>query len=182
MSIVHCQFIIYACPVGELNDRLEAYFIKSLHLYGENSAHKYMPHCTLTGFFGDNCNSIPFYLEALELAYKNAQYNNLSLDIKIKQLTFNDNWHGLELQADGLKQLIVNFAQIENSPTRTEQLRLKNWLHLSLAYDFDDRDGEKLKSLATELIDLNSKVNWELRFYQKNPDWTWNCLQSWSID
>ncbi|MDJ0692214.1 MAG: hypothetical protein QNJ41_27455 [Xenococcaceae cyanobacterium MO_188.B32] len=176
------NFIIYACPVGELNNQLEAYFSKSLQLYGENSAHKYMPHCTLTGFFSDNCSSIPFYFEALARAYKNAKHNNLSLNIKIKQLTFNDNWHGLELQADGLKELMLDFTQIENSPTRTDKLRLKDWLHLSLAYDFDYQDGEKLKSLAEELIDLNSKVNWELRFYQKNPDWSWNCLQSWSID
>ena len=182
MSIVHCPFIIYACPVGELNNQLEAYFTKSLQLYGENTAHKYLPHCTLTGFFTDELSSVLFYIEALNKAYIKTKNNNLSLDIEIKQLTFNKNWHGLELQADGLKELIANFAQIENSPTRTEKIRLKDWLHLSLAYDFDCQDGEKLKALATELIDLNSKINWELRFYQKNPDWTWKCLQSWSID
>lgn len=182
MSIINCQFIIYACPVGELNDQLEVYFSKSLQLCGENTAHKYMPHCTLTGFFSDSYNSIPVYLEALDRAYKNAKHNNLSLGIEIKQLTFSKNWHGLELKADGLKQLIVNFSQIESSPTRTKGIRLKDWLHLSLAYDFDCQDRDKLKSLAEELIDLNSMVNWELRFYQKNPDWIWKCLQSWSID
>ncbi len=181
MSIINCQFIIYACPVGELNNQLEIYFTKSLQLYGENTAHKYMSHCTLTGFFSDNCSSIPVYLEALDRAYKKAKHNNLSLDIEIKQITFSGNWHGLELQADGLKELIVNFTQIANSPTRTEEIRLKDWLHLSLAYDFDERNGEKLKFLATELIDLNSNVNWELRFYQKNPDWSWKCLKSWKI-
>ncbi len=175
------KFIIYACPVGELNDRLEVYFTKSLQLCGENTAHKYMPHCTLTGFFIDELSSVPFYIEALYRAYKNAKNNNLSLDIEIKGLTFREKWHGLELKANGLKQLIINFTQIENSPTRTEKLRLKDWLHLSVAYDFDYRDGENLKSLATELIDLNSKVNWELRFYQKHPDWTWKCLRSWII-
>ncbi len=166
--------------MGELNQKLEAYFQKSLSVCGENKAHKYMPHCTLTGFFTDNINYITYYLEALDQAYIVAK-NYLDLSIKIKQLTFKNNWHGLELQADGLKQLIVNFSQIEKSPTRNEKLRLKDWLHLSLAYDFNPEDGDKLQNLATEIVDLEANVNWELRFYQKNPDWTWNCLKSWVI-
>lgn len=181
MSIIHCQFIIYACPVGELNQQIEDYFQKSLSLCGENKAHKYMPHCTLTGFFTDNINSIDYYLKALDKAYLAAK-NNLDLSIIIKQLTFNDNWHGLELQAEGLKQLIINFAEIEKSLTRREKLRLKDWLHLSLAYSFKIEDRNKLKNLAREIINLQADVNWELRFYQKNPDWTWKCLKQWAIN
>ena len=181
MSIINCQFIVYACPVGKLNSQLEDYFKQSLRLYGENTAHKYMPHCTLTGFFTDEINSIPTYLQALDKAYLGAINNNLSLDIKIKQLTFSDNWHGLELQADGLKKLITNFVELENSSTRQEELRLKDWLHLSLAYNFNPQHGDGLQHLAREIIDIKADVSWELRFYQKNPDWTWQCLQSWRI-
>ena len=175
------KFIIYACPVGKLNEQLEVYFQKSLNLCGKNTAHNYMPHCTLTGFFSDRLNSIPIYLQALDQAYFEAKNNNLSLDIKIKQLTFNQNWHGLELQANSLKELIANFAQLENSPSCSEELRLKDWLHLSLAYDFNPNYGEQLMQLATENIDLTANVNWELRFYQKNPNWTWKCWQSWEL-
>lgn len=177
-----CKFIIYACPVGELNKQLEDYFQKTLSLCGNNTAHNYMPHCTLTGFFSDQLNSIPSYLQALDRTYFEAKNNNLSLEIKIKQLTFNENWHGLELQANGLKQLIVNFAELENSPTRQEELRLKDWLHLSLAYDFNPEYGKQLKQLARENIGITANVNWELRFYQKNPDWTWKCWQSWELN
>ncbi|HHP7232340.1 MAG TPA: hypothetical protein ACFCUY_15945 [Xenococcaceae cyanobacterium] len=174
-------FIIYACPMGELNIQLENYFQQSRELAGKNTAHKYPPHCTLTGFFTDELSSISFYLEALERAYLEAKNNNLSLDIKIKKITFNETWHGLELKADNLKQLVNNFARLENSPTRQEKLRLKDWLHLSLAYDFNFEYGEKLQDLATEIIDLKAEVNWELRFYQKNPDWTWKCWRSWYL-
>ncbi len=180
MSIINYQFIIYACPVGELNSQIETYFDRSRKLYGKNSAHKYMPHCSLTGFFADELSSMPIYLEALDRAYLEAK-NNLPLDIAIKQFAFKENWHGLELQAEGLKQLIVNFARIETSTKRPEAIRIKDWLHLSLAYDFDRQHSAELKNLALETIEPKAKVDWELRFYQKNVDWTWNCLKAWSL-
>lgn len=181
MSIISDRFIIYACPTGDLNEQIEEYFERAIKLCGKNKAHQYMPHCTLTGFFTDELSSVPFYLEALDKAYTEAKSNETSLDITITKLTFNKNWHGLELQADGIKQLIANFALLEKSLTRQEQLRLKDWLHLSLAYGFNLQDSEQLKHLATELIKIQTDVNWELRFYQKNPDRTWKCWQSWSI-
>ncbi|MGD1918272.1 MAG: hypothetical protein ACFCAD_04940 [Pleurocapsa sp.] len=101
MSITNQQFIIYACPVGELNKQIEQYLHRSRELYGANSAHKYMPHCTLTGFFTAEPNSIPIYLKALNKAYFMAK-NDLYLDVKVKQLTFNENWHGLELKAENI--------------------------------------------------------------------------------
>jgi ubiquitin-associated SH3 domain-containing protein len=60
-------------------------------------------------------------------------------------------------------------------------LRLKGWLHLSLAYGFDAEQGTELKQLAQQIIDLQSDVSWELRFYQKNLDQTWRCWHSRSI-
>lgn len=179
-EVKYCQYIIYACPVGELNTQLETYFAQSRKLFGENTAHKYMPHCTLTGFFNDALSSVTLYLQALDRVYTEAK-NNLALDINIKQLTFQENWHGLELWADGVKQLISNFARIENSLTRPEKLRLKDWLHLSLAYDFSSENSDNLRKLATETINLKANVNWQLRFYQKNPDWSWKCLKTWEL-
>ena len=181
MSIINYQFIVYACPTGELNSQLEEYLIKSRRLYGDNTAHRYMPHCTLTGFFIDDIKSIPAYIQALERSHIKAKSEHQSLNIEIKQLTFNENWHGLELQGDSLKKLIMDFVARENSSTRQENLRLKDWLHLSLAYNFDPRYTQELEKLAKATIDLNAKVNWELRFYQKNPDWTWKCHKSWSL-
>ncbi len=181
MSDLHSQFIVYACPVGKLNQQIEKYLHQSRELYEANSAHKYMPHCTLTGFLNAESNSISVYIKALDKAYIEAK-NNLDLDIKIKQLTFNENWHGLELKAENIKTLIVNFFQNKTINNYQEKLRLKDWLHLSLAYNFNPEYESELKQLALEIIDLKSDANWELRFYQKNPDWSWKCLQSWTIN
>lgn len=179
MSIINCSFIIYACPVGELNKQIEKYFDLSHELCGANSAHKYMPHCTLTGFFNTKLASIPVYLEALDRAYIET---NDDLEIEIEQLTFKENWHGLELQCDRLKQLIANFAQAETLEKYSDKLRLKDWLHLSLAYDFNSDRETHLKQLAIDTINIKANVNWELRFYKKNPDWSWKCMQAWLIN
>ena len=175
------QFIVYLCPVGELNTQLENYFVCSRQLYGENTAHKYMPHCTLTGFFEDRVDAIPLYIQALSQAYTNAKNNSSDFHIEINQLTFNDRWHGLEIQAPLIQSMIADFAGLESSSTRTEDLRLKDWLHLSLAYGFNPQQQEKLQALALETISIDASVNWELRFYQKYPDWSWQCRQSWQL-
>ena len=173
------KFIVYACPTGELNTQLERFFQRSYIACGKNTAHEYMPHCTLTGFFNDDPNSIPYYLQALDRVYRDAK--GFSLKIEIIQLVFNSDWHGLELQAQGVKQLTRRFRQLETSPTRKEDIRLKDWLHLSLAYGFESASKAKLEALARETIDLTAEVGWELRFYQK-LDSDWNCLQSWTLE
>ena len=164
MSDLHSQFIVYACPVGKLNQQIEKYLHQSRELYKANSAHKYMPHCTLTGFLNAESNSIPVYIEALDKAYIEAK-NNLDSDIQIKQLAFTESWHGLELKAENIKTLIANFSQNKTINSYQEKLRLKDWLHLSLAYNFNSEYESELKQLALQIIDLKSDVNWELRFY-----------------
>lgn len=173
------QFIVYACPTGELAKQLETYWQLSREQCGANSAHNYMPHCTLTGFFYDRPDSASYYLQALEEAYKSAQ-NDLSLEIEIVNLVFNSDWHGLELQAQGVKELVRNFAQIETSPTRTEEIRLKDLLHLSLAYGFAPEKRSHLKQLAQKAIDIQANVGWELRFYQR-ANTVWECLNTWTL-
>ena len=50
-AIAICEFIVYACPVGTLAGQLDLFFARSRAECGENAAHAYPPHCTLTGFF-----------------------------------------------------------------------------------------------------------------------------------
>ena len=173
------QFIIYACPLGELGEQINLYFQKSRDRCGENPAHQYMPHCSLTGFFRADPSSIPNYLNTLNRLYH--QSENLSLDIKIVQMMFKPKWHGLELKAPGLKHLIANFAEIMHGQPIEEKIRLKEWLHVSFAYQFQPEHHDTLKKLAEKMINPKASTQWELRFYQKHPDWTWTCLQSWFV-
>lgn len=171
------KFIVYACPVGELNSQLELYFQISEIECGTNAAHKYMPHCTLTGFFEDELTSIPIYIKALNEALLKFPRP----EIKVLSIIFKPEWHGLELYSPRLKQLIIDFAKTAKSPTRNQDLRLKDWLHLSLAYEFSEKQQEKLKKIAQETINHRALVTWELRFYQRHFDGSWTCHQSWEL-
>lgn len=174
------QFIVYACPIGELAQQLEDYFEQSQLICGKNAAHNYMPHCTLTGFFQDSEASVPIYLQALDHTLTQAQpYPRPA--ITVTQMSFRPDWHGLELRSDWLKQQIANFANLAQSPTRSENLRLKTWFHLSLAYEFQPKQSDKLTQLAQQFINPEASVEWEVRFYQRYPDRTWNCHQSWLL-
>ncbi len=161
------QFIIYACPTGALAKHLEQYFEKSLASCGANAAHRYMPHCTLTGFFHDVESSIPHYVQALALAFNHAQSTRPASPIQITSLAYRDDWHGLELESEWLKAFIADFAYAADSPTRLDSLRLKSWLHLSLAYEFDPLQAAQLQHLAHSILDITADVKWELRFYQR---------------
>jgi ubiquitin-associated SH3 domain-containing protein len=175
------EFIVYACPLGELADQLTTYFEKSQVQYGPNSAHNYMPHCTLTGFFTEQTSSIPLYVQFLDRAYKRTLHSQPTPAITITQMSFRPDWHGLELEAPWLQQLMVNFASTAKSPTRQQALRIKKWLHLSLAYDFPPNHHEPLTQLAQELIEPEAPVAWELRYYERYANRRWTCHHAWPL-
>jgi len=175
------SLIVYACPVGPLATQIEDYLQQSQKHYGPNSAHAYMPHCTLTGFFCDEESEISHYTRTLTHVLCSDLLVIPSPSLTIQQMAFQPNWHGLVLEAEWLKQMIVSFAQSADSATRTEPLRLKDWLHLSLAYDFNPADASALQQMATELIDIAAPVSWELRFYQRANKNKWTCHQSWPL-
>ena len=183
------QLIVYACPVGPLEQQIQFYLKKAQEHYGQNAAHAYMPHCTLTGFFEDEVSAIPDYVEKLDIAFDEYRDRIPSPPIKIKRLTFNPDWHGLELEAIWLKQMIANFAERSHSPTHSDSLRLKDWLHLSLGYEFESTHAIGLEQLAKELIDISSTVSWELRFYERlsgkasiqSQKTTWKCHFNWAL-
>lgn len=177
------QFILYACPVGDLAAQLDRFFRVSKERCGSNAAHSYMPHCTLTGFFQDDAGAVPHYCQTLDqvMAAGLMSHPASVSPVTITQMTFCPNWYGLELESDLLKHLTQQFAQRERSPTRREPLRLKEWLHLSLAYGFQPDQSDTLKQLALDLVDWQAPVAWELRFYQRLADQRWMCHQAWPL-
>ena len=172
--------IFYACPTGPLAAQIEAYLNLSAEICDRNAAVAYMPHCTLMGFFQDELTQIPSYLETIEQTLFSYRSRGFDLAIAIEQLSFRANWHGLELQADWLKQFAADFANKAVSPTRAEPLRLKDWLHLSLAYDFEPECAPRLIE-AARVIDISAPVAWELRFYQRDLDNCWQCHGRWLL-
>lgn len=161
-------FILYACPVGELGQQLETYFAKSLGQCGPNTAHQYMPHCTLTGFFEDTASQAGNYREALKQALVQQLPTCPMTVADITRMSFQDDWYGLELNAPWFQKLATAFANL--APALTP-LRLKNWLHISLAYDFESSQADTLQQLALQIVNPQAPVTWEIRLYQRQPDW-----------
>lgn len=176
------EFILYACPQGQLAKQIDSYSSRVLETCVPNSAHNYMPHCTLTGFFDDDVESIPSYLDSLDLLYqKYLPKFKAQPSIHVVGLEFRSDWHGLLLEASELKQLAWEFAEQTKSTTRTSPIRPKDWLHLSLAYDFQPEEAIALQHLAEKMVIPESTVHWELRFYQRDFDHQWTCHRSWDL-
>lgn len=175
------KFIVYACPTGELAEQIQRFFAESLESVGANAVHEFIPHCSLTGFFEDRLSSVPLYTQALTRCYNRALRSRPTPAITIQGFAFRPDWHGLELESPWLKKLIVDFACTVNSPTRKEALRIKDWLHLSLAYEFPTEQGKALSQLASQRIDPTAPVGWELRYYQRDDTHAWTCHQTWPL-
>lgn len=176
------ELIVYACPTGELAEYLSTYMLRSQQEIGFNSAHRYMPHCTLTGFFHDHLESIAHYLQVLEESLALARSTQPQPVFQIPKILFQPGFHGLILESDWIKQLIRTFAAQVDSPSRVDELRLKDWLHLSLAYDFPPDHHQFLIHLAEQSIDIRAQVGWDLRFYQRHCDGSWTLHRSWRLE
>jgi ubiquitin-associated SH3 domain-containing protein len=173
--------IVYACPLGELARQIDRYYAISRAICGPNAAHDYMPHCTLTGFFHDDAAAIERYAAALGAALGRARASQPAAPLEVVSLELGAEFHGLLLRGEWLKQMIADFADSVDSSTRRDDLRLKGWLHLSLAYGFPPEQGEALAGLAREFVNVTAPVRWELRLYERNADWSWICHASWPL-
>ncbi len=181
-------YIVYACPVGEFSRQVESYFHRTRTECGTNAAHNYMPHCSLTGFFNDEMASVAGYLQALHRVWCDAIATCPQPAIEISKMTFRRDWHGVELYSDWVKELIADFIDKIDPHQKGEVLRSKDWLHLSLAYDFEPQQHEYLAEIAQEIIEPKAPLEWELRFYQRhfrhNGDKCeiyWTCHQCWHL-
>ncbi len=175
------ELIVYACPIGDLAKQIELYFELSRYHVGLNPAHAYMPHCSLTGFFHDHFEVIPFYISILNQVLIQARSTQPDPVIQIQELILWPEFHGLALQSDWIKQVIIEFARQAPSATRRDDLRPKDWLHLSLAYEFGPDQAELLTQLAQAQIDLQQPVGWELRFYERHRKNQWTCHACWPL-
>ncbi|MEM7802267.1 MAG: hypothetical protein AAF633_23945 [Chloroflexota bacterium] len=174
-------YILYACPVGPMAKQIDLYFEQSKAEVGVNTAHSYMPHCTLTGFFKDESSAAAGYASTLQKIVSNSARKKPNPPIKITGLYFSEKFHGLTLESVWLKAVTQNFKNLGNSPTRNEEIRPKDWLHLSLAYNFDIQDHAELERLARTTIDLSAPIGWELRLYERAIDQTWELHFSQAI-
>ena len=179
------ELILYACPVGTLADQLDVYFAESRRQFGANTAHHYMPHCTLTGFFHDRPAAIGSYLSELNNLLPPIAPTPAAPVITITQMCLASGFHRLELESSWLLQMVGEFFRtaglLRPSSTRPDLIRPKKLLHLSLAYEYPPEQEAGLRALAEALIDPGASVGWVVRFYEHHPDNQWTCHAEWPL-
>ncbi|MBX3086809.1 MAG: hypothetical protein KF716_34570 [Anaerolineae bacterium] len=181
LSSEYSRLIVYACPTGDLAAQLDAYFAQTRARLGENTAHQYPPHISLTGFFHDQPAAIPDYIPALDHALAAVRQLQPSAVITMARLNLSDEFHGIEIESAWLKQVIDAFITFAPSATRRDAIRKKDWLHLSLAYQFPTAQAQALRTFAQSYVRLDTAVAWQLRFYEQHPDKLWTCHRTWWI-
>lgn len=173
------DLIVYATPTGPLAEAVERYLKDSERLCGTNEAHRYPPHITLTGFFHDVPRSIPGYERALDRAVRAASPPPTPV-LYVAGLHTRGDWHGLEIRSPWLQSVAAGFAAnaAASSPTRADTIRLKDWLHLSLAYEFGPAHEPALASAALASVDPRALAGWRVGLWQRDGDrWT----SHWSV-
>jgi len=186
------ELIVYACPLGDLAQAIDRYFTMSLAQWGENAAHRYMPHCSLTGFFQewavpgllDPSQTLKIYHDTLTNLFGDARLRSTPT-IAVKTLVFRSHWYGLELESPWIISKIQEFIQTlqiaHRDPRELAPIRPKEWLHVSLAYEFSPIAAMPLKELAQNLINPQLSVSWELRLYQRLTENQWDCHGRWEL-
>ncbi len=175
------KFILYACPQGPLADQLQNYLDQSRERIGRNAAHAYMPHCTLTGFFEDDPRVIPGDIELLGQLLKQALPDCPQPSIRVRGMGLQPGWLGLDLDAHWVRQLASDFATSANRGQRSTRISAKNWLHLSLAYDFPPQQQAAFGALARQQVDPGAAVSWQIRYCQREAGASWLCHQAWQL-
>ncbi len=176
------QLILYACPTGPLAEQLDDYWSESAKRCGRNGAHDYMPHCSLTGFFEHSSDVISHEVTILDRLYQSLMRSHPNPIASVKALLFRPNWHGLEIESSGLQHLVTQFVRAAEPSADLGKIRPKEWLHLSLAYNFEEIHTDKLRKLAQTLIDPAAPVGWELHFYERLDLRQWRCHGVWELD
>lgn len=173
------ELILYACPTRELAKEIDEVFIKLADR--PTTAQRYPPHCSLTGFFHDDTHAVPVYVQAAEAAVGAAVAANRSVAVEVVALRTEVTWIGLEIRSPDLQALATDFARrVADVPTRVDDIRLKDWLHVSLAYGHQPDEHDELAELITGRVDPLADVGWELRLYERANE-TWTARGAWPL-
>lgn len=164
------ELIVYATPTGPLADAVD-HFVETVNdRLGPTTAQTYPPHCTLTGFFR-RTDAVATSTIA-EMGQAIAQAGPVPPgEVEVVALRTTKDWVGLELRSPWLIELTAALAASNRPGPEDDALRLKDWLHLSLAYGVDDLDAHG--ALATDLIDPALVADWEVAVWERHGDGSW---------
>lgn len=168
------EIILYATPTGRLAAVCDAYFAAACRL-GATTAQTYPPHCTLTGFFHRRRADLPRIADEVRAAVGEVVPVPAPA-VDLVALHTGDDWVGLELRSQLFLDIAARFAQTHRRDDDEDAVRLKDWMHLSLAYGPVD-DMRHYTRLATGLFDhMPPRCEWEIALWEHRRDRSWHRL------
>ena len=188
------ELILYATPTGQLADQCARYFRDARRL-GPTEAQTYPPHCSLTGFFRRRPGAIAAATAELVTTLAahgiGAEGRVEADEVHLDGVLTRGDWVGIGLRSARLERITADFAAVHRHDPAAgdDPIRLKSWLHLSLAYGEvlpagppPPTAGEPLPSvepyrrLAATLIDPTLRTDWEVSLWQRHADGRWQRL------
>jgi ubiquitin-associated SH3 domain-containing protein len=164
------ELILYAVPTGPLAGAIDRYFAALRGDPAPTTAQTYPPHCTLTGFFRRDDQGASNAIDRMGRAIDQA--GPVPDDaVDIVGLTADERWVGLELRSTWLADLAATAAARHQEGPGDDPIRLKDWLHLSLAYGLDDLTTHA--ALALDSIDPTLDAGWEVALWERHRDGAW---------
>ncbi len=154
------ELILYATPVGPLASACREFFDAST----PTTAHTYPPHVTLTGFFRRGQARADEMVELAREVIADAGPPPAG-SVEVVDLLARPDWVGLEVSSVWLTDLASRFAGTDVAGAEEDAIRLKTWLHLSLAYGVDDLSAHA--AAAHELVDPSLPVEWEVALWER---------------
>ena len=161
----HRDFILYLCPVGELQHQLSLFWQKSKHKMGWNGAHNSFPHITLTSSFKCPDGDVSALMQAVAQVSQHFM-DDISHTKLLLDRYMSPNFFGLFVEKDQeglLKKLTMELCkEIRKLGVKADPI-IKSF-HLTLAYQFPQKHFTPLEELARD-ITVPLASGWELRLY-----------------
>lgn len=157
------ELILYATPTGPLAQCCSAYFEWAGN--APTAAQEYPPHCTLTGFFrrgGPRADTLIERTKAIVAAAGPVPDDA----VEVVSLLTTDEWVGLELRSPWMLALAAEVAGADQPVGAEDALRLKDWLHLSLAYGIEDLSDHATRARGS--VDIELAVGWEVALWERH--------------
>lgn len=167
----HRELILYATPTGPLARAVDRYETAVLAELTPTAAQTYPPHCTLTGFFHRDDAGTTAAIDEMGRAVEAAGPVPPG-SVEVVDLVVTGHWVGLELRSPWLIELTAGIAARHRPGPGDDTLRLKDWLHLSLAYGVVEDLGPHA-ALARLHVDPADEVAWEVGLWERRPDGSW---------
>ncbi len=168
------ELILYATPKGELADQCEQFFRLLRDSGWSTTAQTYPPHITLTGFFRRKADAVERTIGEVDAVLATSRFGSVVVDA----LTENCEWVGLEITSDWLTQLAAAFAVAHRLDAGDDPIRLKDRLHLSLAYgDLPaDMSISECAALARSVISTDAPTTWNVGLWERRGlEWIRRC-------